>query len=202
MWTALRIVAGFAVHLALVVLVGAYFKLYSELTGTFLDTPLLWLAHQLGGASADGFAAAATHLGGGAVLATCWLGLLAMAWSRGDGGTARWLVVSAVGSALLTAAGKALVHAARPELWPREHLGGGSFPSSHASGSAALMTVVVVLAWPTRWRGPAIAIAGTWVLLVAFTRVKLGVHRPTEVLVSALFAVSWVLWALRSRHAS
>jgi len=57
-----------------------------------------------------------------------------------------------------------------------------AFPSGHAIASMTFATLVVLLAWPTRWRRPVIVGAVAYVLLVGTTRVVLGVHYPSDVL--------------------
>jgi undecaprenyl-diphosphatase len=61
---------------------------------------------------------------------------------------------------------------------------GYSYPSGHASGTAAMVTVLVLVFWPVvsqarRWVFAALAIAAAAV--VGYTRVALGVHFSSDV---------------------
>jgi membrane-associated phospholipid phosphatase len=58
---------------------------------------------------------------------------------------------------------------------------GLGFPSGHAMAAAAFSLALALLAWPTRWRRPALAAAVAWTLLMGWSRVYLGVHWPSDV---------------------
>lgn len=98
------------------------------------------------------------------------------------------------GSGLLNVAMKHAFARERPALWESiapEH--NFSFPSGHAMGSMTLATVLVLLAWPTRWRWPVLAVMAPFVGAVGLSRVHLGVHYPSDVLGGWLLAVAWAL---------
>jgi undecaprenyl-diphosphatase len=78
------------------------------------------------------------------------------------------------------------VHRARPVLsHPISHVNGYGFPSGHASGAASTYLPIAVLLLasdrPAIRRG-AVAVAITICLLVATSRVMLGVHFPSDVI--------------------
>ena len=60
--------------------------------------------------------------------------------------------------------------------------GGDAFPSGHATSTATLATVVVYLAWRTRWRKLAVIAAILYVGVVGASRVLLDYHENTDVL--------------------
>lgn len=82
---------------------------------------------------------------------------------------------------------KTLVGRARPALWESEWFWGSSFPSGHTLVTAAFSTsaaLCISRIWPAA--GPAsFAIAILWIVLVAASRLVLGVHWPTDVLAAA-----------------
>lgn len=97
-----------------------------------------------------------------------------------------------VGSALLNVAAKHAFLRARPTLWQSiVHANGSSFPSGHAMGSMTLSLVLILLAWPTRWRWPVVVLGALFVLLVGFSRVYLGVHYPSDILGGWAAALVW-----------
>ena len=105
---------------------------------------------------------------------------------------AAFAIVAFTGSALLNIATKAFFQPERPALWesiaPETTF---SFPSGHAMGSMTLAAVVVLLAWRTRWRWPALAIASAFAGLVGLSRLYLGVHYPSDVLGGWAAGLAW-----------
>ncbi|MFZ3086553.1 MAG: phosphatase PAP2 family protein [Methylotenera sp.] len=75
----------------------------------------------------------------------------------------------------------------RPSLWDTEWYWGSSFPSGHTLAVAAFSTAIVLCVGKIRpkSRNLALAIAILWVSFVALSRMVLGVHWPTDVLVAA-----------------
>jgi membrane-associated phospholipid phosphatase len=118
------------------------------------------------------------------------------------------------GSALLNIATKQWFARERPGLWDSiapEHT--FSFPSAHAMGSMTLATVLVLLAWPTRWRWPMLLAMVVFVPMVGLSRIYLGVHYPSDILAGWAAAVAWTMgcyglafrghlrpWQVRRRH--
>lgn len=100
--------------------------------------------------------------------------------------------IALAGSGLLNVGTKLLFARERPSLWksiaPEATY---SFPSGHAMGSATLAWVLVLLAWRTRCRWPALLIAVAFVALVGFSRVYLGVHYPSDILAGWAAASVW-----------
>jgi undecaprenyl-diphosphatase len=74
----------------------------------------------------------------------------------------------------------------RPKLWETELYWGSSFPSGHTLAVAACATAITLVVnrlWP-RMGLLALSIALVWTSLVALSRLVLGVHWPTDVLVA------------------
>ena len=125
------------------------------------------------------------------IIAVAWAGLL---WWRGRRRDAALLAAAVIGSTLLNAVLKAVFQRDRPDFW--EHLvveDSYSFPSGHAMASMSLAAALVVIAWSSRWRWPAIALATVYVLVVGVSRLYLGVHFPSDVLAGWCVAVAWVV---------
>lgn len=108
-----------------------------------------------------------------------------------------------IGSALLAVAIKHLIQRDRPQLWesiaPEKTF---SFPSAHAMGTMTLALILMVVAWPTRWRWPLLAGMGTFALSVGVSRVYLGVHYPSDVIAGWCVAIVWIgsLYLLMDRN--
>jgi membrane-associated phospholipid phosphatase len=115
--------------------------------------------------------------------------LLARRWRE-----ATFVGATVVGSALLNMGTKQLFGRARPSLWesisPEDTF---SFPSGHAMGSMTLMVVLVLLAWGTRGRWPALVLCALFALAVGASRVYLGVHYPSDILGGWAAAIAWTV---------
>ena len=98
------------------------------------------------------------------------------------------------GSGLLNVAAKQLFARERPSLWesiaPEDNF---SFPSGHAMGSMTLACVLVLLAWPTRWRWWVVGAMAVFVPMVGLSRVYLGVHYPSDVPAGWAAAAIWAV---------
>src|SRR5215217_2545919 len=109
---------------------------------------------------------------------------------------AAFVVVTMIGSSLINALVKLLVHRARPVLDdPVAHAAGQSFPSGHAQGAVVAAAVVLLVFLPTlrgRWRAAAIAAAVLYPLAMGFARVGLGVHYVSDVLAGYALGAAWV----------
>lgn len=128
-------------------------------------------------------ARALTHLGDPLVVSLATLvlvlGLLAVRSYR----TALYLAAVRIAVVVVTTGLKEIVARARPhQLHPVAVAHGYSFPSGHASGSAALWcSLAVIIATRTR-RSVAAAVALVVPIVVAASRVLLGVHFLTDVI--------------------
>lgn len=111
---------------------------------------------------------------------------LAVAWA-----------VAQLGTLALVRGVKAIVLRTRPDLF-ETHLveSGWSFPSGHVARTLAFcaMAVYLVARLSRSWRATTIAaaVAVAWSLLMAFSRLYLGVHYPSDVTAALVLAAAWV----------
>lgn len=139
-----------------------------------------------------------THLGDWAVLGALTVTVCALAvWRRRTWLPAALGVIGAAGIGLVIMAAKSVVARSRPgSPFALIAEDGYSFPSGHATGTAAvtvlcawIVTRWLVTGWPGRvavW-ATAVAVTGT----VGFSRVYLGVHYFTDVVAGWLLGLCW-----------
>ncbi|MFN3596593.1 MAG: phosphatase PAP2 family protein [Rubricoccaceae bacterium] len=114
------------------------------------------------------------------------------------GGLVRLVAASALGSGVLTGL-KTLFGRARPES-PWLEPPGLSFPSGHAFNAAVLAVLALYLLW--RYGGPgrpsrhAVALAAALAVLMAASRVVLGVHYLTDAAAGLAAGTAWALAVL------
>ena len=112
---------------------------------------------------------------------------------KGRGDLALHLMVTVVGSLILTAVLKDVFGRPRPELWPhRGQFKWAAFPSGHAIvGLAVYFTAARMLDHARGWRWPYV-LSATLLVVNLYSRLYLGVHWPTDVLGGLLLGASWL----------
>lgn len=158
------------------------------------DVPILQMAHAMAGQGFDHVFLIFTAIGYeyGVVPFDVALVLL-LAWKRRfrEG---LFAGVALGGSALLNIVAKQVFARERPTLWqsisPEDSF---SFPSAHAMGSMTLAVVVILLAWPSRWRWIAVAAMSVFTVMVGLSRIYLGVHYPSDILAGWAAASVWTV---------
>lgn len=138
-------------------------------------------------------AQAVTLLGDPLLLTAVAAGMALVLWRRGHARLAAYVVVARVGAVVLSQGLKLVVDRARPVFdEPVATALGASFPSGHALGSAAFWTTTAVLLLPRVRRGwPLLLGAVVVAVLVAATRVLLGVHYLSDVIAGLLLGLGW-----------
>jgi undecaprenyl-diphosphatase len=114
------------------------------------------------------------------------LATIALLWAR-HRFEALLIAASVISGAIVIYVVKTVVGRARPSLWDTEWYWGSSFPSGHTLIVAAFATAAALCVSRIRpaLRNLALSLAIVWITLVAMSRLVLGVHWPTDVLVAA-----------------
>ena len=95
---------------------------------------------------------------------------------------------------------KEVVERSRPDVWASpESVSRYSFPSGHAAGTAALVGGLVMVV-RSRRRRLALSIGAVVLGVVAFSRLAVGVHYPSDIVAGWLWAGAWIalLWSARA----
>lgn len=164
-----------------------------------LDRPVLDTAVALRTDTGNRIVTAYTDLGGAVelpILATIGALALALAWRQWT--PIALTAVTGLGSLLLTMVGKAVVGRTRPPLVdavpPFES--SFSFPSGHSLNSLALAGIVAYLLVrkqrTARARALTISLASAFAVTIGLSRVYLGHHWLTDVLVAWSLALAWL----------
>jgi undecaprenyl-diphosphatase len=103
-----------------------------------------------------------------------------------------WLVI--IGSSLINFLAKLLFHRHRPDLWvsplPQSDF---SFPSGHAMLSMSLVMAIAILIPQKHWRLIWLFTCGFWLMAIAWARLYLGVHYPSDILGGWALAIAWAM---------
>lgn len=121
---------------------------------------------------------------------------LAWRWRRGDWSGLAVLVGAYLGATSVYSTVKPIVGRVRPSAQLAvQQVPDLSFPSGHTMGSAAVyvtLAFLVVMMRPRGWsRSAILGGIGVLVVLIAASRVYLGVHWTTDVVVGLLAGVAW-----------
>jgi len=105
------------------------------------------------------------------------------------------LIVGATvaGAGVLNIVLKLIFERARPDLWEQLIVETSfSFPSGHAMITAALGLSLIFICWNTRFRWLAVALGSSFIIVIGFSRLYLGVHYPTDILAGWVVSGAWL----------
>lgn len=103
-----------------------------------------------------------------------------------------YFLTTLVGSVIINRTAKEFLHRVRPHLWDSAVLKlDYGFPSGHAMSSMSFIVALVILTWGTRWCWLVVLSGSLFVATIAWTRLYLGVHFPSDVLAGWLVSLAW-----------
>ena len=191
---------GLALTVVLAALVATVYDAVTDVDGVaVLDRPALRTAMALRTPVGNAVAATYAEVGGTVgmpILATLVAVGLAVAWRQWT--PVLLVAVTAAGSLALTVVGKGIVGRVRPPLAdavpPYEY--GASFPSGHTLNSIAIAGIVAYLlvrrSHSRRARLLTVTLAGAFAFTMGMSRVYLGAHWLTDVLVAWALGAAWL----------
>jgi undecaprenyl-diphosphatase len=163
------------------------------------DAPIILGIHSLSSPNLDSVMKLITQTGNAGAIAL----VLALAgwffWKRQS--INAFSILSAFGGAVAINALLKLVFARpRPHLFPPLVVETDfSFPSGHVTAAVAVYGFLAFLLWQNRHRVWA-ALSALWILVVAFSRIYLGVHYPSDTLAAMAFTSLWLIAVLYIRN--
>lgn len=152
-----------------------------------IDSAILLFIHAHVSQALTGFFRAVTFTASSTSLFPLTVALtIALLWARRRA-EALLVAASVIGAALVVYVVKIAVGRERPALWDTESYWGSSFPSGHTLVVAAFATAAALCVSRIKpaARRLAVSLAIAWICLVGVSRLVLGVHWPTDVLVAA-----------------
>jgi undecaprenyl-diphosphatase len=190
------------------VLISGLVALFTELAedvwfkeGFAWDAPIILAIHHFSSPVMDIVMKAVTLTGGsGAILLAAFVAF----WFARQHKTldAAAIAIGLSGGGALNSILKVLLSRPRPGLFPPlVHASGFSFPSGHVAASVAVYGFLAVQLWRHGHRGLAI-LSVAWVLMVAVSRIYLGVHYPSDALGAIAFSMLWLMliFVVRDAH--
>jgi membrane-associated phospholipid phosphatase len=106
-----------------------------------------------------------------------------------------YFTITLLGCALINRTAKTLWQRARPDLWqstyplPTDF----SFPSGHAMTSMVFVAALLGLPLGNRGRWLVLILGGLYALSIAWTRLYLGVHYPSDIVAGWMVAIAWAV---------
>lgn len=149
---------------------------------------LTWIRGSFGG-SLDGLMRFLDEAGSVAVMSPAFVALAAALLLAGRRRPAVAAFAGGAAALLVNIVIKTLVSRPRPDLWAVEVDSIGSYPSGHTLFVTVFFGLLVVLLRGTRWRGIALGAGVVVCLVMAFSRLYLGEHFPSDVVASLALGV-------------
>jgi membrane-associated phospholipid phosphatase len=105
-----------------------------------------------------------------------------------------YLLTASSGSVIINRLAKQLMHRVRPQLWqsiaPETSF---AFPSAHAMTSITLVAILLFLTWTSSWRWLVLIFGSLYIIAIAWCRLYLGVHFPSDILAGWMVALGWTI---------
>lgn len=169
-------------------------KIWQNQGGFPWDVPILLAIHKTTQAQLDIFAATLTKFGSSLIVIPV-ISLIALVlllrkqWRRGA-----YLIATLWGSLIINLAAKEFMHRVRPHLWdsPAPEID-YAFPSGHATISMTLVMALIIVTWGTAWCWLIAIVGSFFVVGIAWTRLYLGVHFPSDILAGWMVSVAWAI---------
>lgn len=188
----------------LILLIGVYLpfqffeilavKVWQNAGGFPWDVPILLSIHSQARPQLDILAVILTKFGSFwtalPILSAIAVILLQKRWWR----SLTYLLTTALGNAIINRTAKELMHRVRPQLW----MSGApefdyAFPSGHAMTSMTLVIILLILSRGYPWRWLILLFGSLYILAIAWTRLYLGVHFPSDILAGWMVAIAWAI---------
>jgi undecaprenyl-diphosphatase len=159
----------------------------------FWDKQILHFIHSTSNTFLDNVASIATNFGGIKYIITFSFLLSLYLFYQGKKRLFIYLITSILSSSIVNFAIKLLFQRPRPNLWESSYPlpSDFSFPSGHAMGSITFALTLLIIFWGSRYLNLLAILALLYVGLIAWTRLYLGVHYPSDIIGGWLLGIAW-----------
>lgn len=158
------------------------------------DTPILVAIHAYSRTQLDIFAVTLTKFGSFRIISFAIAAIALLLFFRKRWRSLVFLLTATLGSAVINRTAKEFMHRMRPDLWtsltPEFDY---AFPSGHAMTSMTLIATLVILTWGSIWCWLVLIFGSLFVVAIAWTRLYLGVHFPSDILAGWMVSLAWVI---------
>jgi undecaprenyl-diphosphatase len=201
LWTVVGLWLGLAFAIALLAFFG-FLQLAAEVSAgatTGVDEAIMRWVDAHSSAGLDGFARSVTQLGSWIVMMVMALLVSVFLWIHGERRAVALLWIGLAGVLLMDQTLKELFARARPQVfeWRTYRPSSYAFPSGHTLNATVGYTMfaflVARLEKSRALRAATFVIAALLIVLVASSRVYLGVHFPTDVFAGMLMGFAWAM---------
>ncbi len=156
------------------------------------DAPFMLAIHNLGNPTLDVIMRFVTQTGGTGTVVVAAILASWLAWKQRRV-ESLFVLIGFGGAAGINSLLKLLFARPRPNLFPPLVVESSfSFPSGHVTASVAVYGFLAILLWQNKHRVLAL-VSGTWVFMVAISRIYLGVHYPSDTLAAIAFTSLWLI---------
>ncbi|MEH1950055.1 MAG: phosphatase PAP2 family protein [Nostoc sp.] len=169
-------------------------KIWENQAGFPWDVPILLAVHSTANPQLDALAVALATIGlpWTAILILGTIALILLLKKRWR--SLAYLLTASAGSVIINRIAKQLMHRVRPQLWesiaPESSF---AFPSAHAMTSVTLVAILLFLTWATSWRWLVLIFGSLYIIAIAWCRLYLGVHFPSDILAGWMVALGWTI---------
>lgn len=188
----LPIILGVYLPLNLFIWLAIVTQAYPE--GLPWELPLLIQVHRLARPELDTIVQGLSNLGVYWGVVPAAIGLSVVLLWRQQWRSLLYFSLTLLGNMAMNRTAKWLFHRERPHLWEGispEH--GFAFPSGHAMSSMTLVAAVILLAIGSCWFWPALISGSAFVVMIAWTRLYLGVHYPSDIVAGWTLSLAWTI---------
>ncbi|TAE58900.1 MAG: phosphatase PAP2 family protein [Nostocales cyanobacterium] len=169
-------------------------KVLQHKDGFFWDVPILMAIHSTASSKLDAIAVVLTKWGSFwtafPILSAISLVLLYKhRWK-----TFAYVSITAVGNLIINHTAKEIIQRSRPDLWvSKAPEFDYAFPSGHAMTSMTLVSILLILTWDRPYKWLIVTIGSSYLLVIAWTRLYLGVHFPSDIFAGWMVALAWAI---------